>query len=179
VYSGYEKGDFCYYRPQRFTDNFQPYIEKMQLLSEEMWKPIQNWSEITQETFPLIKAVGTEEEMLQIVDHIKQRFKAEISIIRDPLSEMFHLALITDFEATKGNALKRMASLLRSEGPIIAAGDDRNDISMLENAAVKIVMKTAPKSMHQMADILAQSSIDRGIIPALEKALKWIEERSK
>ena len=49
---------------------------------------------------------------------------------------------------------------------VLAAGDDLNDISMLQAADIKIVMPAAPKEMHPMATILAND----GIIEALKLA---------
>ena len=54
---------------------------------------------------------------------------------------------------------------------MIAAGDDLNDISMLDRANIKIVMYSAPLEMHDLADIIAKPSYQYGIIEALQKAL--------
>lgn len=170
IYSGYVLGDFCYYRPDHFTENFRHYIKELEKLSEKNWRPISQWEEIEQQSFPLIKAFGTEEELNLVLANLQKKFSCSSCIIKDPISGIYHMAMITHKLATKGKALLRMTKLLQNNGLIIAAGDDRNDISMLEEATIKIIMETAPQSMHPLADILAPPSKDCGIISALAQA---------
>ena len=78
--------------------------------------------------------------------------------------------MITSKHATKGEVIKKVRSLFPKEAFFIAAGDDHNDISMLEEADFAIVMKTAPEAMMSLADFIAESAKDLGIIEALKKA---------
>jgi hydroxymethylpyrimidine pyrophosphatase-like HAD family hydrolase len=94
------------------------------------------------------------------------------TMIRDPLGKGIYLILVTAKQATKGNALQIVKQIIGDGGPVIAAGDDLNDISMLQNADVKIVMSSAPAEMHSMATIVAEHGEQHGIIEALAKAIK-------
>lgn len=171
VYAGWEKGDFCYYRPHRFSPKIQTHIEVMKQLSLEPWQVVKNFVFADHLRFPLIKCLGTKEEMALLYESLKEDKHLAISLIRDPLAEGVYLNLITHPEATKGRALKNVIKQVGKVGKVVAAGDDLNDISMLKEADVKIVMHSAPLEMHALADIIAKPSYQYGIIEALQKTL--------
>lgn len=170
VYAGFEKGDFCYYRPSRFSKELIGHLEKIKVFSPEPWRAVDTFEFAKHDAFPLIKCLGTEAMMQSIHRALEGVQGVFATLIRDPLAEGVYLNLVTDTQATKGNALQRVIEKTGKKGLIIAAGDDRNDISMLERADVSIVMESAPLEMHANADILAKSATDFGIIAALEEA---------
>lgn len=173
VYAGYERGDFCYYRPERFSPAFVEHLHKIMTLSPEPWKSVQNFDFDQQMSFPLAKCLGTRESMQRISALLQTFPDISATMIRDPLGVGIYLILVTAKEATKGHALNIVKQVIGDGGPVIAAGDDLNDISMLQNADVKIVMSSAPAEMHSMATILAEHNHEQhGIIDALTKAIK-------
>ncbi|MBS3904130.1 MAG: HAD family phosphatase [Simkania sp.] len=173
VYAGYQKGDFCYYRPQHFSLAFQDYLQKIQTLASEQWRPLHSFQELEGQKFPLIKCLGPEESMLHVEGKLRNFPGLEVVTIHDPLNDKLHLLLVTDHQATKGNALERVVTSQdkgKPRGRIIAAGDDRNDLSMLKKADVRIVMSTAPEEVKKEADIIAGPVGQHGIIAALKEA---------
>ncbi len=68
----------------------------------------------------------------------------DIPIIRDPFGEDRYVAQATAHGVNKGDAAMRFAEYKGGGGPIIAAGDDRNDLPMLQTADLAIVMGSAP-----------------------------------
>ena len=136
-------------------------------LSAEPWQPVDSFQELENKRFSLIKCLGPEEEMRAIENKLHKVPGLEVITIRDPLEPRFHLVLITDREANKGQVIDRLFSISKEKGKqgrIIAAGDDRNDLSMLAKADVRIVMNTAPKEVQKEADILAKPANEMGII---------------
>jgi len=108
----------------------------------------------------------------KVGDALREVPGLEVTVIRDGVDPQLFLGLVTDREANKGKALHR---LLVKEGRkkgerVIAAGDDRNDISMLREADVRIVMETAPPEVLEEADIIAGSASKMGILTALAEA---------
>ncbi len=166
VYAGYERGDFCYYRPERFSSLLTEHLHKIMALSPEPWRPLKSFDFDEGISFPLAKCLGTKEAMQRMNASLQAAPQVAVTLIRDPLGAEIYLNLVTAKLATKGNALQEIKQLLGKGGPVIAAGDDLNDISMLEAADIKIVMSSAPVTMHSMATILA----DHGIIEALKIA---------
>lgn len=173
VYAGTDRGDFCFYRPARYKAEMLTYLEKLKKLSKESWQAVTSFSELQQEEFPLIKCFG-EIDFLQNLEKKLRSVGLETSIIDDPVSGYLSIILVTASGVTKGHAIDRIKELLQIDTPVIAAGNDYNDIPMLKEADVKIVMQDAPKKMLEMADIIAPPSTEMGIILALKEALqKW------
>jgi hydroxymethylpyrimidine pyrophosphatase-like HAD family hydrolase len=172
VYAGFEKGDFCYYRPERFSPSLTEHIHKIMSYSPEPWKPVENFRFEEGIAFPLVKCLGTKEAMMRINGLLQSVTEVAATMIRDPLGEGIYLNLVTAKQATKGDALQSVKEVIGDGGPVIAAGDDLNDISMLAHADVKIVMGSAPSEMHDMATLIAEG--EDGIIEALTKAIRSI-----
>jgi hypothetical protein len=170
IYSGYEHGDFCYYCPERFSPPLLTHLETIQALSPEPWKALASFAFESPLRFPLAKCLGSKESMQRVNQRLSEVAELSATLIHDPLGEEIYLNLVTCQGATKGHALRQIQALAgHTEGLVIAAGDDLNDISMLHEADVKIVMATAPQEMHALAHILAPPSDACGIITALKQ----------
>jgi hypothetical protein len=173
VYTGYEHGDFCYYRPKNFSHAMLSHLRKIMPLSLEPWKEVDHFDFDASDQFPLIKCLGEKEEMERLALRLKKIPSIVTTLIRDPLDkDRIYLNLVTSARATKGQALAKAMQEAKAAGYVIAAGDDLNDISMLEDADCKIVMENAPLEMHPLAHILAQSGQKQGIIAALQEAIQ-------
>jgi len=171
VYAGFEKGDFCYYRPGRFAPHFQDYFEKLQALCKQPWQTIASFDELSGIKFPLVKCLGSEKTVRSVSKKLEEIPGLEVIVIRDSVAPLF-LGLVTDAHANKGRALHRIlakAGRKKSER-VIAAGDDFNDISMLRLADIRIVMGTAPAAVQAEGDIIAKSAREMGILDALQEA---------
>jgi len=168
IYAGVEKGDFCYYRPQRFSLELLTYLEEIKTLSPEPWQALDSFTFSQEMRFPLIKCLGKEAEMHEVQEKLQKSKEIQVARIRDPMTQELFLNLITHQDVTKGKAIELLS---RKEGPIIAAGDDQNDLSMFEVATVSIAMETAPREVLDGADLIAKSASQMGIIAALQQAL--------
>ncbi len=170
LYSGFELGDFCYYRPKRFSEELLKHFEELKRFSPTDWHEVETLEIDEQQSFPLIKYFAKESESYRIEELISRMDHLSVSVIRDPLNPAYHMAMITHADANKGTSLKKLLSHANMHGPVIVAGDDNNDLPMLELADCKIVMETAPSHMLRHADIVAKASTEMGIISALQKA---------
>lgn len=168
VYAGYEKGDFCYFRPKRLSKEALDYLEDLQKRQKEKWREVERFEV---DAFPLIKGFGTREQMERVADRLQSCSLFQLSLIRDPFDEKMTLLLITDRCASKGLSLQELFRLQGRGEKVIAAGDDENDISLLEAADIKIAMPHAPPSLRKLADFIAPPVHEEGIISALQQAL--------
>lgn len=173
IYAGYERGDFCYYRPKRFSPKLLEFLDILKTLSKEPWRAVDDFPLNELNEFPLIKCFGTKEQMESLQPVFDQHKTAKATMIRDPMLESLYLQLITSRSAGKGKVIQDLIKEKRV--PVIAAGDDRNDVEMLKMADVKIVMAGAPEEMHKLADIHAKSAAELGIIDALKEAVTRIK----
>ncbi len=199
LYAGFEHGDFCYYRPERFSPAMAKHLEKIIALSPEPWKAVKDFEFESNFSFPLAKCLGTQERMARVNAHLQNLLNLETAVgdgkltqpfnsesfptavsrlnvsstmIRDPLGdEDAYLILVTTKEATKGKALSRIKQMIGRGGPTIAAGDDLNDISMLQGADIRIVMEAAPPEMLPLATLVGRHGKQHGIIEALTQAI--------
>lgn len=175
VYSGWEKGDFCTFRPHRFSLKMLEHLEVVQALSSEPWKSVEEFTFSKEETFPLIKGLGTKEQMEKLSCKLSVFSDIHSTCIYDPLSKNgSYLNLITSAKATKGEVLKKLRALFPEKAFFIAAGDDFNDVSMFKEADKVIVMKTANQELWSFADILAEPAKENGIIEALREATRGV-----
>ena len=171
VYSGFAKGDFCYYRPKRFSLKMLEHLEVVKSIVPEPWQAKEDFTFTPTDSFPLIKSLGTKKQMEDLEQKLRSFPMVYATCICDPLSKKnVYLNLITSSSATKGEVIKKIRSILPPDSFFIAAGEDRNDIPMLREADFAIVMKNAHQELLPLADILAEPAKDLGIIEALWKA---------
>lgn len=172
VYAGWELGDFCYYRPKNFSTKVLEHIGIIKSFACKPWQKVEDFSFPVEQAFPLLKYLGSHEEMVLLYDQIKHLPDVQVTCIKDPISEGVYENLITAKEAMKGECIRKIRTFFPAGTLFIAAGDDYNDVSMLEEADIAIVMGTAPESMFSLADIRAKSAQEYGIIDALLQATK-------
>jgi Cof subfamily protein (haloacid dehalogenase superfamily) len=170
IYSGYENGDISYYRPQRFSADNLRYVEGRAAAYHEVWKAVEDFGSLGIKSFPSLKCIGTKEIIERMSKRVTQELHLAMPVIRDPWKEGYYVGLGTHAGINKGKAILDLKEI-RKISKVIAAGDDFNDMPMLQVADISIVMETAPLEMHAHADILAKPASQNGIIPALEKAL--------
>ncbi|NGX41916.1 MAG: Phosphatase YwpJ [Chlamydiae bacterium] len=172
VYTGMENQDICYYRPKCFDSQILQYIEQRAVSCKENWEPVDSFDELSFPSITAMKCIGPIDVVERISERVKVELKLQVPVIRDPLGENIFVAQATHPEVNKGGAVRNIKRLLNLQGPVIAAGDDHNDRSMLEEADFKIVMESAPKELREIADLVAAPAEERGVISALEQAIK-------
>lgn len=172
IYAGYEKRDCCYWRPHRFPKEDLPYLANLRERQKEAWHSVENFSEAHLDSFPLLKCFGRRERMEKVAARLSATQEFEVALIRDPFEEGYVILLVTHRGVNKGSSLKEVFRLLGRGEKVIAAGDDENDRSLLQEADLKIAMAHAPESLQKMADFIASPTKDLGIIQALQWALR-------
>lgn len=175
IYSGFENQDWCYYRPHHLSRSLLSYmLERVKFLNEK-WQSVQSFSDLPISLFSSIKFFAKENQAFSISEKLEE-LGLHAPPNKDPFNPEFFVIQGTHLEATKGNALREFIRIMKMTGPIIAAGDDHNDQSMLEVAHIKIVMEKAPIKLLEMADIIAPPAIQLGIIEGLQKALDLLNK---
>ena len=172
IYAGYEHGDFCFWRPKRFTTEETEYLIDLQTRQNEKWQAVEHFDDLFLDAFPLIKCFGHESRMGKIAARLKESKRFEVANIRDPFVEGIRILLVTDIHTSKGKSLSKVLESKGRGGHVIAAGDDENDISLLSVADTKIAMHHSPESLIQIATFIAPPTQENGIIQALQLALR-------
>lgn len=172
VFGGYENKDDCYYRPKRFSTELLHFIEKRIYFFKETWYPLDSYDSLPIVDFPSIKCFGTYEPAKRLCQKIEEKLNLHVPLIRDPFDQTYFVVQATYPNINKGSAVKDILSRMQWTGPIIAAGDDNNDLPMFDVAHIKIAMATAPAEVLARADIIAPASDEQGIIKGLEIAIE-------
>lgn len=170
LYTGFEGGDICYYIPSLFSKEMQEYLIQRKTAFRENYQPVDSFEGLKVPVASL-KWIGPKEEMEKVYLRIENELGLHAPAIRDPFNADFSVVQATHGDATKGSSFKRWKELQGIKGPMVAAGDDRNDESMLKAAQVKVVMETAPPELRKLADVIAPTAHESGIIEGLKVAL--------
>lgn len=179
IYSGYENEDVCYYRPSHFSPKLLEYLKTRIDTLEETYQAVPSYTNLPITAFPSIKCFGLPEDADRIARKMESALGMHVTPVRDPFDENYRVAQATHPDATKGLALKEMAVLIGNSPLIISAGNDYNDMSMFAASDLKVVMGNAPADLFAIADIVAPSVSERGIIPGLKEAIKLVSQRLK
>ena len=174
VYAGYEKGDFCYFRPHKFTHEQLEYIAVLKTLTPVNWIALESFEDIPQDSFPLIKCLGTKEAMQRCYEKLEGNTQIKACLVDDRMSDLTFL-LITKINATKGGALEKLLALQAIKRPIIVAGDAMNDISMFFISDIAIAMQDGAKALKEKADIIAPPASKEGVIKGVDEALSRLK----
>ncbi|MCF7806298.1 MAG: Cof-type HAD-IIB family hydrolase [Simkaniaceae bacterium] len=169
IYSGFEHGDFCYYNPDRYSQDRLDYLKKLMQVARADWVKISGPKDpVIQKQVPLIKCFGSI-ELLQSIEKACRDFNT--SIIRDTIDPSMHILLITAYQMNKAHAVEEACKLTKIKEPIIVAGDDRNDIAMLRRGTYSIGVKNAPQELLDHADAIADLPSELGVMKALQKVI--------
>jgi HAD superfamily hydrolase (TIGR01484 family) len=172
VYAGYEEGDFCYYDESLFDEKFSHYLDRLRVLVTEEWQAVKNFDSLDQKAFPLIKAFGDADTLLALEAKFLLEHSLQASVIVDPVDPSQSMLLLTAADVNKGFAMQRIKELLPLDGPLIAAGDDNNDVPLLEIADYRIGVGNVPKAVRDIAHHITPPSTEMGIIEGLNRAIE-------
>jgi hydroxymethylpyrimidine pyrophosphatase-like HAD family hydrolase len=174
IYSGPENDDWCYYRAAFLPAPLQNYGLQRAAFLGEKWQSLQTFSDLPINYFSSVKFFAQDKRAFMISQRLEKELGLHAPPNRDPFNLDFFVIQATHPQATKGLILKEFIQEMNISGPIIAAGDDHNDRSMLQVAHVKIVMANAPSDLLAMADIIAPPASQQGIIQGLREAINYL-----
>lgn len=171
IYSGLENQECCYYRPSQLPSDVLTYVLERSAYLGEKWLPLQSFLQLPVTDFCSIKCFSNEQQAHALSRIIESELGLHAPPIQDPYNSNYFITLGTHAQATKGEVLSQFVSLTGSTGPIIAAGNDYNDLTMLKMADYKIVMADAPEELLIIADVIAPPATEVGIIQGLKEAI--------
>lgn len=173
VYTDQKTNYATFYREGRFSKILLEHIRALESTSYHPFIKIDCFSNLPAKAFPCLKNFGKYEETKPLFDKMKS-LPVEQSLIRDPTSEIYTMNLITHLLATKGEAVRNILKILQKDLPVIAAGNDLNDLSLLKAAKIGIcVGQSCPNELQNIAHMTADHS-GLALIPYLEKAKQML-----
>lgn len=177
VYSGFESQDWCYYRPTHLPSPLLAYLQQRVEALEEKWQPLSSFHSLPVSLFSSLKCFAQGDQAQRLSQRIEKELSLHAPVNRDPFNPHYFVIQATHIEATKGKALEYYRHQFPSVPVVIAAGDDYNDLSMLQKANIRVVMATAPADLKQWGDIIAPPASENGIIKGLKQAIEQAQNR--
>jgi HAD superfamily hydrolase (TIGR01484 family) len=171
VCTGVEDEGRCYYRPERFEKGELEYLLDRQQQANETWVALESFEQIPREEFAYAKCFASFDACREIAHHATTHAMVASVVIVDPLRPTHAVLLMTHPTVSKGGTLRECHHMFAKQLPTIAAGDDANDESMIEEADVGIAMANAPEFVRQKAQIIAPPAAEEGIITGLKEAI--------
>ncbi len=158
-----------FYRQSRFSQELLNHILKLGSMAFHPFVKLDSFADLPCLQFPCLKNFGTYEQLKPLHDQIVE-LGVEQSLIQDPTSPIYCMNLVTHKQASKGGAILSILNLLGKKVPVIGAGNDRNDLTLLAGSDVGIcVGDGAPLELKQVATWHAPTS-GRGLLPYLDRA---------
>lgn len=147
----------------------------LRLLTEGYHNEIQLVQDVLAEDIDIIKISiykegGIRDIAPEIVDLWKGRFNTVVA--GEPWIDFM------DYQADKGNALKKIQDVLQiKKEETMAFGDNHNDLGMLKAAGESYAVANARTAVRQAAKHIADENIHDGVLKVLKGLLEKLEEK--
>ncbi len=117
-------------------------------------------------TIPNISYIDYPEKLSRTIDNIPASITEKYAFtVSAP-----HFSEFTHREATKGNAVKKLAEHLGiKQEEVMTIGDNGNDMSMIEYAGCGVAMGNAIPELKEAADYITLSNNENGVAHAIQK----------
>lgn len=153
-----------YVNDQLFTTHWNPNSRYYQTISGVVPQEAKNLHPVL--TAPPSKIMIIDERSAEIVEQLKARFSAHVSICRSRRNycEIVHASV------SKWTALQSLMQQWQIEPEeVMAIGDQENDLSMIIGAGVGIAMGNAPDHVKARANYVTGTVDEDGVAQAIEK----------
>lgn len=169
VYTDASCGYKTFYRESTFSHPLIDHILNLNSATFHPYQKLECFSELPVRAAPCIKFFGKKDELEEVKKRLED-LPISQTLIQDPTCDLYHMNLVTHLEATKGHASKSLLKLMNESLPVIAAGNDLNDLTLLKEATLGIcVGETAPSELYDAAKLISKSS-GLGLVPVIETA---------
>jgi HAD superfamily hydrolase (TIGR01484 family) len=157
LYTGPDEDERVYYCKNHFSHHEIGYLLSRAARIQEQWHEVEDFSSLPETISSIRIFVFDKNSEFRIQDMIRRDFHFSCPIMKDSVSSNFRIIQVTREEASKAMSVKILRQKLSISGPTIAAGDDLNDIELLEEADIAIAMSSAPEELKKRAKFIAPS----------------------
>jgi HAD superfamily hydrolase (TIGR01484 family) len=152
----YEAGgeERIFYTPMSFSKPFLDHLHKRQTIQKELWIPLESLEKLPSVPIASVRFFLSPAAATILSETIIRNTNYHAPTMKDSFDSRVHIVQVTASGASKGTAIKAIRSWYPGL-PAIAAGDDVNDIDLLQAADVGIAMPDAPEELKKIAHIVA------------------------
>jgi HAD superfamily hydrolase (TIGR01484 family) len=160
------------YTEKSFPSPILSHLRNRQLGQNELWSVIDSLTDLPEMEIAGIRFFLPPHEAQQLSRSLSTTTALRAPTMKDSYNEALRIVQVTAPGASKGRALHMLRTSLPTL-PVIAAGDDMNDIDLLAEADVGIAMASAPDELKRLASFVARPGED-AIIEALRTAVEFL-----
>ena len=174
----YEAGgaERIFFTPDAFAKPILSHLKQRQERQMEQWTYIESVDAMPRISVACIRFFLSP-EAAQLLSHtITSTTTLRAPTMKDSFHNELNIVQVTAHGASKGQALHALR-MKYPKVPAVSAGDDMNDIDLLAEADLGIAMASSPKPLKSIATIIAPSSGNDPIIPALQQAMQRLITR--
>ena len=174
LYTGPEMGEKSYFCPQYASPVIVKHLEARAHALQETWERLATLKALPPGLYAALRAFCLPHTAIGLSKKLEASLPIHAPMMTDSYDKSFSVVQLTHAEVSKGHALDAVKQRLGNCGPVIACGDDYNDISMLEKADYAVVMSGAPSSVLALGDVIAPSAEENGLIHGLQSIIKLL-----
>lgn len=157
----YEEDDWCYDKPCRYADDYCR-------SSGVIGRRVDDLAAYIQRPTAKLLAVDEPERIRALIAEASDAFRGRLSVAT---SKPYFME-VTSLEATKGNAVKKLAAMLGlTPETTICAGDSLNDLSMLSWSQLPVSVSNARDAVKAVAWRVAGNGQQDGIAELLDELI--------
>lgn len=175
--TGKEYQDRCFYRPHRLRAETAAYFEKTLSKLGGQWIKEKDFKHLPYSEFAYAKVYGYKEELEPLFHAFEKVPAIKSHLIKDSAHPQYYTLHVMRDDVDKGKAVLDVMKKQVLSLPIIAAGNDYNDETLLDIADIKIAMSGSPQALLERATLIAPPVEEEGIIPALKLAIHEVEKK--
>ncbi len=174
LFGGIDQNEPCFYRPSFLKKEVRDYFNQQLTRLACHWEVVDSFNDLPIQEIPYGKIYGKKEELQLLLPIFEKEPNLHAHLVIDSVNPQFSIIQIMRNDVNKGQAVLELMTSDVLPTPIISAGNDTNDESLLQIADVKIAMPDSPQALLDQATIVAPSVHKMGIIPALEEAFLMV-----
>lgn len=167
----YEAGgeERIFYTEKMFSTSVRQHLQNRQINQKEQWEVLGDLTELPEMEVASVRFFLQPDEAYRIAKSIIEQTNLRAPTMKDSFWDALRIVQVTSIEASKGQALLAVRKKFPAI-PVIAAGDDCNDVDLLLAADVGIAMASAPEELKLIASIIATGGSE-SIIDAIQDAI--------
>ena len=163
------------YTEKNFPPPMLVHIKNRQKGQNEKWLAIDSLADVPQMEVASVRFFLTPAQAHKVSLAVSDTMALSAPTMKDAYNEAIRIVQVTALGASKGQALHVLQTSFPNI-PVIAAGDDMNDIDLLSQADLGIAMASAPDELKRLSSLVAQDGKD-SIIEALRSAIQALGRR--
>lgn len=160
---------------EKFTPQLQKHLDRRQAVQREHLVEISSIEDLPDIQYASARFFIFKKDASFLMQAIEENSSVQPLLMKDSFDEDIRIIQITAKGSSKGGALR----LLRKKYPLvlgtIAAGDDTNDIDLLEEADIGIAVGDAPQELRKIAYSVAASP--ENVHSLLDQAITVLKKR--